>query len=475
MFTLQDILQGNARQITPYSKQTLDLSLTFQAAQHDSRHVEAGDLFVALPGTRVDGNKFLSVAANAGARGALCTEPDPTLPDSFLQLVVPDTLHALQMTARARVQRQPQTRKIGITGSSGKTTIKEAIAAILSRQAPTLKTHASYNNELGYPLTLLRMEDDHRYAVLEMGAERVGELTWLCETIAKPDWSLINTVGAAHLAHFGSLERVAQAKSELVRVLSADDLAVLNADDERVAAMASHTKARVLTYGTGEGAQVRATDISNEQLGGSHFTLRYQDQAIPLRMHLPGMHGVTTALAAAAVGCAANISLEEIQAALETLKPVKGRGGILPGPNGSRMIDDTYNAIRQSVIAILRTMQATPVEAGGKRWAVLGELLEQGTHSQHEHYETGKAVAGCVDYLIALGDDARFFVKGALHAGMPIDHIYHYPVVTSDQNEVEAAKQTIAEMLQARVAEKDLLLVKGSRGMRMETLFSMVH
>jgi UDP-N-acetylmuramoyl-tripeptide--D-alanyl-D-alanine ligase len=335
-----------------------------------------------------------------------------------------------------------------------------------------LKTQASYNNEIGYPLTLLRLDAEHRYAVLEMGAERVGELRWLSETIASPDWSIVNTVGSAHLAHFGSLEQVAEAKSELVQVLSAQGVAFLNYDDPRVRAMAAKTVARVVTYGIGEGATVRALDITGDRITGCHFTLQYQDQRISIQLRLPGEHSITSALAAAAVGCLAGVPLTNIRDALEELTPVTGRGVIRPGPNGSRLIDDTYNAIRESVIAMARAMQATSLAPGGKRWAVLGELLEQGEREHEEHYAVGQALADKVDYLVVLGESARFFVEGAIQAGMPADRIDYFPARIADNVELEAAKRAVAELLFARVGRDDLLLVKGSRGVRMETLIA---
>src|SRR5581483_9704887 len=203
MFTLDDILQGNTNGVRIHSNAPSDPQLVFRSAHHDSRQIEPGDLFIAIKGAKVDGHRFIHAVARAGALGALCTEPAEDVPPGFLQIIVPDVVAALHATARVRTARQQNTTLIGITGSNGKTSTKEAVAAVLSRKAPTLKTQASYNNEIGYPLTLLRLEPQHRYAVLEMGAQRVGELAWLC-TIATPNWSLITTVGSSHLEYFGS-------------------------------------------------------------------------------------------------------------------------------------------------------------------------------------------------------------------------------------------------------------------------------
>jgi UDP-N-acetylmuramoyl-tripeptide--D-alanyl-D-alanine ligase len=475
MFELQDIIQGNHESLSIHGSLSGVKDLIFHSAQHDGRQCGQYDLFVAIRGERVDGHSFIPAIAHAGVAAALCTTLSEDVPNGFLQLVVPDVIKALQATARVRVQRQPETLKIGITGSSGKTTTKEAIAAVLGSVAPTLKTSSSYNNELGYPLTLLRLESEHKYAVLEMGAEWVGELRGLCETIACPDWSVITTVGAAHLKHFGSVENVAIAKSELVQVLPPEGIALLNYDDPAVRAMKEKTQAHVIYYGLGEGAMVRGQDIEERGFIGSNFTLCVEDKKVPLQLHLPGAHGITTALAAAAVGYAANIPLENICASLESLAPVQGRGTVKAGagPNGSTIIDDTYNSIRQSIIATTQAMQMTPLAPQGKRWAVLGELLEQGEHTQNEHFESGRALASKVDYLVVLGDFARYFVEGAMQEGMSAEHIFTFFADPANVPEVEDGKRAIVRLLEERVHPEDLVLIKGSRGMRMETMFLM--
>jgi UDP-N-acetylmuramoyl-tripeptide--D-alanyl-D-alanine ligase len=474
LFTSEDLLLGNQGNISIAGASSPLQSLIFNSVQHDSRQCGPGDLYMAIKGERVDGHSFIPDVIRAGAAGVLCTQPHPDAPADFPQFVVPDVVKAVQATARVRVQRQPETLKIGITGSSGKTTTKEAIAAVLSKVAPTLKTYASYNNEIGYPLTLLRLEAEHRYAVLEMGAEWVGELRSLCEAVTPPDWSLITTVGSAHLKYFGSQENVAIAKSELVQVLSEEGIALLNYDDPAVRAMKEKTRARVIYYGRDPQAHVSVTALEEFGLFGTHITLRIEREEIQVQLALPGMHGVTTALAAAAVGYAAGVPLPDIRDALETLKPASGRGEVKPGagPNGSTLIDDTYNSIRQAIITMMQALRATPLSATGKRWVVLGELLEQGEHTQEEHYASGKALSTC-DYLVVIGDYARYFVSGAQEAGMPAEHIYYFEANPAQKAEVEKAKHAVAELLQQKVTSEDLVLVKGSRGMRMETLLAM--
>ncbi len=473
MFTLNDILQGNVGKISLHSTTLPTPELTFRSAHHDSRQIQLGDLFIALKGTNVDGHSFIPTVARSGALGVLCTEPSSDVPPTFLQIVVPDVVKALHATARVRTQRQQNTTFIGITGSNGKTSTKEAVSAVLSQKASTLKTQASYNNEIGYPLTLLRLELQHRYAVLEMGAQWVGELTWLCNTIARPDWSIITSVGAAHLEFFGSQERVLLAKTELVEALTADGLAILNYDDINVRGMSEKSRARVLFYGLREGAEVRGSNIGGDTLFGRSFTLHYHEQQRRVQLRLPGEHGVTIALAAAAAGCAAEMPLDEISAALEALTPAKGRCEIKPGPNGSVLIDDTYNANRQSILAITRAMRDTHQVRQGKRWAVLGDIFELGPFAREEHRSSGRALAGNVDYLVAIGDTARFYVEGAIEAGMPEQHTYYYCADVENTAELEAAKRAAADLLTHTIQSDDLVLLKGSRGMRMETMIAM--
>lgn len=474
MFTLDDILQGNAGNARVVSSTPLDPQLAFRSAHHDSRQIEPGDLFVAIKGARVDGHRFTATAAQNGALGVLCSTEIPDLPSAFFQIVVPDVVEALHATARARVQRQPATIYIGITGSNGKTSTKEAVATVLDRLAPTLKTLASYNTEIGYPLTLLRLEPQHRFAVLEMGAQWVGELAWLC-TIAAPDWSIITNVGTSHLEYFGSQERIALAKSELVRALKPEGLAILNYDDPRVRAMQEKSQAPILSYGTAEDALIRATTIAGDPLRGHSFTLHYLDQQITIQLHIPGEHGVTIALAAAAAGIAAGMPLVEIRDALEGLTAYKRRGEIKPGPHGSTLIDDSYNANRQSILAIAQAMHTAQSEPDCQRWAILGDILELGDYSHEEHRLTGAALVPLVDQIVAIGDEARFYVEGALAAGMPAERVHYFAASLDDTATLEAAKHAAATLLKAQVKQHDLVLLKASLGVGMDTLLQMLQ
>jgi UDP-N-acetylmuramoyl-tripeptide--D-alanyl-D-alanine ligase len=193
-----------------------------------------------------------------------------------------------------------------------------------------------------------------------------------------------------------------------------------------------------------------------------------------VQLRLPGEHGVTIALAAAAAGCAAEMSLDDIRNALEELSPAKGRGEIKPGPNESILIDDTYNANRQSIIAMMRAMQNAQIAPGGRCWAVLGDIFELGQYARAEHRASGEALAGVVDYLVAIGDEARYYVEGAIRSGMPAEHVYYCDADVENASELEAAKCAAADVLKREVRSGDLVLLKGSRGMRMETMFDLL-
>jgi UDP-N-acetylmuramoyl-tripeptide--D-alanyl-D-alanine ligase len=259
-----------------------------------------------------------------------------------------------------------------------------------------------------------------------------------------------------------------------VQALTSEGIAILNYDDVNVRGMSAKTQARVLYYGLGDGAQVCGSDIGGDTLFGRSFTLHYHREQRRVQLRLPGEHGVTIALAAAAAGCAAGMPLDEIGAALEALTPAKGRCEIKPGPNGSTLIDDTYNANRQSILAITRAMRDTKMASQGKRWAVLGDIFELGHFAPEEHRASGRALAGTVDYLVAIGDAARFYVEGAIEAGMPEQHTYYYCADVDNTSELEAAKWAAADLLTHAIQRNDLVLLKGSRGMRMETMIAML-
>jgi UDP-N-acetylmuramoyl-tripeptide--D-alanyl-D-alanine ligase len=446
------------------------LPMRFPGAAVDSRLVQPGELFIALRGTHTDGHRFIEAAVAAGASAVLCSKPQQLATQRQVpQLVVQDPLTVLQELARKRLARQPETTVVGITGSSGKTSAKEATAALLAHLAPTLKTPASFNTETGLPLTVLRLEPEHRFAVLEMGAQWVGEIAMLCR-IAPPRIGIVTAVGPAHLEYFGSIDGVERAKSELVRALPADGIAILNDDDRRVRRMARRTQARVVTFGRRLGADVRALRVSGDPLQGLRFTLAYGDQQVRVHLNVPGYHGVSTALAAAAAALSCGLPIAAVAAGLAELRAPKRRGEIRRGPNGSTLVDDSYNANRQSVEAALEMLHAAKLAKGGRRWAVLGDMFELGAHAPEEHALVGTAAAKAVDELVAIGTAAEHLASAALAAGMPAERIHLFAADVADPDALAQARAAAAVLVNEQARPGDVILVKGSLGMGMDAI-----
>jgi UDP-N-acetylmuramoyl-tripeptide--D-alanyl-D-alanine ligase len=465
MFTREELLA--VAQVKPIGGA---LPMRFPGAAVDGRLVQPGELFVALRGTHTDGHRFIGAAVEAGASAILCSmRRDLAAGRKVPQLVVEDPLAVLQELARRRLSRQPETTVIGITGSAGKTSTKEAVAALLAHLAPTLKTPASFNTETGLPLTVLGLEPEHRFAVLEMGAQWVGEIAMLCR-IAPPRIGIVTSVGPAHLEYFGSIDAVERAKSELVRALPQDGVAILNDDDRRVRRMARKTQAHVVTFGRRLGADARALRISGDPLQGLRFTLAYGDQQARVHLNIPGYHGVSTALAAAATALRCGLTIDAVAAGLGELRAPKRRGEIKRGPNGSTLVDDSYNANRQSVEAALEMLKAAKPPKGSRRWAVLGDMLELGAYAPEEHALVGTAAAKAVDVLVAIGAAAEHMASAARAAGMPADRVHLFAAACDDPAALSRAREDAAALVREQARQGDLILVKGSLGMGLDAV-----
>jgi UDP-N-acetylmuramoyl-tripeptide--D-alanyl-D-alanine ligase len=403
MFTGEELLAATAGVVVGGA-----LPPIFPGAAIDSRQVRPGELFVAIRGETTDGHRFIAAAVEHGAAAILCAQPDSgALERGIAHVVVADPLAALQETARQRLARQPETRVIAIAGSNGKTSVKEATAALLERLAPTLRTTGNLNTETGVPVSLLRLLPEHRYAVIEMGAQRVGEVAALCR-IAPPEIAVVTVVGPEHLEFFGGMAQVIQAEGEIVDALAFNGLAILNADDVDVRGMANRTQARILTYGRTEEADVRAVDVKGDTLTGLSFTLTHEGQQSLVQLHLPGAQAVSTALAAAAVALNRGMPLEEVAEALGELRPAKRRGEVKVGVNGCVVIDDSYNSNRQSALAALETLRGAQIPAGARRWFIFGDMLELGNYSPAEHAAVGAALAvSGIERAVLVGQDTR--------------------------------------------------------------------
>ena len=435
----------------------------------DSRAVAAGDLFVALPGERVDGADFLSAAASAGAAGALTTRPDPALPC----VVVADPVAALGRLASAVHARLAADGlvTIGITGSSGKTSTKDLLGQVLAAAGPTVSPQGSFNNDIGLPLTVLSADAGTRYLVLEMGARGPGHIARLCR-IARPSIGVVLNVGSAHLGEFGSAEVIAASKGELVEALPAEGTAVLNADDPRVAGMAPRTVARVVTTGVEAAADVRAADVSLDDAARPRFTLVAGGEQHPVAMQVVGAHQVPNALSAAAAALAAGMTPAQVAGALSAAVPrSRWRMEVTRRADGLTVVNDAYNANPESMRAALDALVRLP---GRRRVAVLGAMGELGPAADAAHARLGQdAVRAGVDVVVSVGEDAIGVHTGAL-AERSADggnaeedgqldgellSVVHVP-------DREAATRLLGEQLGAG----DVVLVKASRAYGLERL-----
>ena len=384
----------------------------------DSREVTDGALFAAIAGARSDGHDFAPAAYSAGAVAVLGSRPvdGPCV-------VVDDIVIALtKLAGLVRDRLSPVV--IGLTGSVGKTTTKDLLAQVLEREAPTVSTSRSFNNEIGLPLTVLRADRQTRYLVLEMGAAKPGDITHLVR-VGRPQIGMVLNVGPAHVLTMGGIDGVAQTKAEMVRDLptaAGGGFALLNADDERVAAMARQTPATVTFYGTGQDAAVRARNVTPDAAGRASFTLHTPTEQAPVRLRLPGEHQVANALAAACAASAVGVPADRIAAALSSAVPRSpGRFEIKERPDGVTVIDDAYNANPASTRAAIRTLATMAV--GRRTVAVLGEMMHQAEGTIHHHEAIG-ALAGAlgIDVLVAegTGEGPDAMVAAAREAGMSV-------------------------------------------------------
>lgn len=423
----------------------------------DSRAVTPGALFVALAGEHADGHAYAAAAVRAGAGVVLASRElvdDDGAP--LPVVVVEDVPTALGDLARAvlgRLRRGGDLRVVAVTGSVGKTTTKDLLAQVLSASGPTVWPEKSFNNEIGLPLTVLRTDVTTRYLVLEMGASGIGHIAYLTG-IAAPDVAAVLVVGSAHLGEFGGVEAIARAKAEIVSGLVPGGTAVLNADDDRVAAMAVHASGPVVLFGEDPRAAVRAGDVSVDELGRARFRLATDDGEAHVHLRLVGEHHVTNALAAAAVSLAAGVPLGDVAERLSGATALSPhRMQVTERPDGVTVIDDSYNANPDSMRAALK---ALAVLARGERRsvAVLGEMLELGEDSIRAHDEIGRlAVRLDVSRLVVVGEGARALHLGALQEGSWGEETCLVPDV-----------ETAARWLEEELRPGDVVLVKSSHG-----------
>ena len=426
----------------------------------DTRKALPGGLFVALPGERVDGHDYVQAAMEGGAVAVLAQRPV-----GVPAVVVRDGVKALGLLGRHLIARRaaapgPEMTLIGITGSSGKTTTKDLIAHVLGEHGATVATPGNFNNEIGLPLTVSQIENDTRYLVLEMGARAIGHIAYLTE-IAPPSVGIVTNIGGSHLIDFGGYENTTKAKGEMVEALEPAGLAVLNADDARVATMVPRTRAKVAMFGLAEDADFRASDVVLDARGRARFTLHTPEGSAPVALLLNGEHQVSNALAASAAALYAGLTVAQIAQGLGSAVPATGaRFEITERPDGVTIVNDAYNASPHSTRAALHALMAM---AGDRRTiAVLGAMLAQGDKARAEHLAMGKlAVELGVDLVVTVvglegADEVRWLAEGVRAAG----------------GKVEAATD-IAEaraLIEGLLTAGDLVLVKGSNAVGLQPL-----
>jgi UDP-N-acetylmuramoyl-tripeptide--D-alanyl-D-alanine ligase len=425
----------------------------FQRGAIDSRQTTSGDLFFALRGEHSDAHDYVAQAIEAGASGAVI-EYSVDVPAERARFHVSSSLEALQRLA-AWWRRRHDLRVIGVTGSVGKTTAKELIASVLSQKYSVLKSEGNLNTEIGIPLTLLQLRQEHERAVLEMAMYQRGDIALLAG-IAAPQIGVVTNIGPVHLERVGYMGAIVAAKAELVEALPADGVAVLNGDDKRVAGFASRTRARVVYFGLSEQCHVRASDIRSNGLEGIGFRLATDQVAADVALPLPGKHHVYPALAAAAVALNEGMAVSEVASALSEVRAdlrLTRRSGL----NGSTIIDDSYNASPASMLAALDLLSELP----GRRIAVLGEMRELGAATSSGNREVGERAASCCDVLYVVDDQAREIGNAAETAGLKDVRFLRGPADAIDA-------------LHKDLRAGDYLLIKASRAVGLESVVEAV-
>jgi UDP-N-acetylmuramoyl-tripeptide--D-alanyl-D-alanine ligase len=446
VFTLDQLLaatRGRVIQGTPRGE-------SFKGGAFDSRIVQPGEVFFALRDQR-DGHEFVADAFACGARAAVVERAVPA-PDDALLIEVTQPLHALRRLAEALRDAHPIP-AVGITGSVGKTTTKEATAAALGARLRVLRTAASFNNEIGVPLTFLRIEPTHEVAVIELGFYVPGEIADLCRFV-RPRIGIITEIPAipVHFARTPNVEAIAAGKAELIESLPDDGVALLNADSPRVRALAPRTRAHVVLFGESEDATLRAVDVNADGLAGLRFTATYEGKRVPVQLPIPGRQLVPAALAALGAAHALGVPLEEAAVSLGTLEQPAHRMEIRRGA-GVTVIDDSYNSSPiavQAALAVLRDVK-------GRRIAVLGDMLELGSFSAGAHEALGRDAARSTDVLIGIGELARTAVDAARASGLAEAHW------ASDLGEALV-------LLRGKQQPGDTILVKGSHSLALDRL-----
>ena len=459
-FTLKEI-----QKITRGDVVQGDMSDSFKDISIDSRTVNPGDLFIAIKGDNFDGHEFVFDAVRKGAKGAVISKKEALKEELFHKnngfapsvIVVDNTLAALQKIAQ-HLREQIDIPFIAVTGSNGKTTSKEMIASVLETKYAVLKNEGNYNNHIGVPLTLLKLMPSHDISVLEMGMSGLGEIRRLCE-IAKPNTGVLTNISGVHLEFLGSIEKVKEAKGELVESIDEKGTVILNFDDPLVKDLKKKVRGKLITYGIdNQDSDIKAERIMNLGINGSTFLLTVGNEEIEIHLPAIGGYNIYNALAAAAVGFVHNVGLENIKKGLEAFRGFPMRMEICPIDDTIKIINDSYNANPLSMKKAAETLSG--IDKKGRSFFVAGDMLELGDASKEAHEDLGRFIAGqSIDFLIVVGELASSIGKGALESGMKEERVLIC-------NTLKEASGILDEQLKS----DDIVLIKGSRGMRMEKI-----
>ncbi|MCC6543370.1 MAG: UDP-N-acetylmuramoyl-tripeptide--D-alanyl-D-alanine ligase [Nitrospirae bacterium] len=457
MLTIDEIVKATGGQLIQGN-----LELTAAGISIDSRNIKDGELFIAIKGDVFDGHNFIEEAIKKGACGAIVNGDYPlsgSIPQDRIILSVSDTILALQETAR--FYRNKFTIPVtGITGSNGKTTTKEMLWSILSQKSHVLKNEGNLNNHIGVPLTLLRLDSSYKTAIIEMGISDRGELSRLCY-IASPDSAVITNIGPTHLEKLGRIENVAEAKGEILKFIPSNGFCILNRDDKFFDVFKAMSAGRIISFGISPDADVHIESYETVAQGKSadsiSFNLICPAGRIDIKLHAIGIHNIYNALSAAAAAYAHGIAITDIKSGLERFSPVRMRSAV-EKVGEIYIINDTYNANPASMVAAIDMLKN--FKAGNRRFAVIGDMLELGENTIMAHRDLGIYIAGAgTDGLISVGEFAGYVAEGAVEAGMSENNVKAF-------NDYPHTLEQIKEW----ITTGDIVLVKGSRGMKMERI-----
>ena len=423
----------------------------------DSREVKPDSVFFAIKGERLDGHQFIDRAFEKGARGAVVARVPSELPADKGIVQVADTTEALQKLASA-IRDRFDFLLIGITGSAGKTTTKEMIATLIATERRTHKSWGNFNNQIGAPLCLDNVPDDAEVVVSEMGMNHKGEIAQIAGLL-RPTIGVYTNIAPVHIEFFGTIEKIAEAKRELLENLAQPATVVVNADNEHVMRISEGFHGRRVTYGIDHAAEYRATNIRERGLLGTRFTLEAERRSIELELVLPGRHNLENLLAAIATARLVGIAWESIERGVRDVKPAYHRGVIVPW-RGATIYDDSYNSNPYALKRALELM--TQAETGGRRIAVIGDMLELGEQETQFHRDAGRAIPKSIDVVVGVGKRSQALLEGARETGLKALH--HF-----------ADAKSAGEFLKDEIREGDLVLIKGSRGVGLDKIVTLLE